>query len=1550
MITRFSEKVEKEDINERNLLNNLKSNNETIKLKALSFAKKNFNYLDNYTIIELAKDIPLYLGDKYSKIVETTLNIILLIYSGNMQEHINGRFTLINIIEKSMVFENKTIYDNCELIINMFLQNMEASEYLSILKSVLKKDSIPRVVNNCFGFINMGLEEFGIRNLNYLKDILPTLEELMKSMNGDIIRGGIYIYKQIYKYMGQGLDESINKLSSISKREIKKFINSWGKIKLTGKRDIGMLQDDENDLEPQINIWAKYTEDWTRRVLIKTSWKDKLPELRNLERDLNVARLAKGNYSKVLEVLKDCTSDPHVLIKIKSIKCIGLLCKGLRKDFKEYISLFNFLLPLFKSNSKRIIEALNDTIEVISAYLKLTDITHNLCDALQDNNPVYKENLINFLEMIIKMKIDNNLIKEVEYFKTHSDKIFLDLTEDAKLEVRTKAKKLLHLLKERLLGMKMSISGSFSSIEKKKHLNKLKSEFSEISDIIQSESFRPSNQNSPVYTRKSTVIKSNVKYNNNKSGIRSSVVIKPLQMKKRNSFLRKDLATSKNFLNSQIKPNSNKNNLLHKNYISTRKLDSYNTNFLLTKREKQKNNSKLQNINLIEPNIEKSIVLSQEDSLIIEKINWDLKKDKLLKNILKVFDLYEDIPYEELNDILMKLKKVTVDFKEVSNSKTFYSFCKFIALKDCVEINEKTFLILKTIISTNLQKGKKMSINFTEKLIQQIGPFRFFKLILNYLTERGFSHKNFINILYQLCQNISPDLLFDAHLVILHRNIQLYFSNMDFLEDFTNLLHHILQPRIYYLKEIYIELSYINFSELQEIEDIDYMKFPEIFYEEMKQLGQDSMAEESNQGIVDITEEVKMLIDFNKMNSRKKKECLDKFLILLLKNPKFKVKKKSYATKIQDLLANCLAGNESNKIILKLLSKIIFLYTHTNKNPQFKFLSKYLSVFIPIFLKDKNNEIRKYFSLSLKRHLMNESTKKIYFYFKLLDDKNINLKLELLELLHEYFDNQSEKVILKIEKNKVFSVLFKLIKTKNSQLKMRTSDLLNFFLSFFSQKDMKSKASKVSKEAFEFVSNFYLLQSHNKIETIDKSIKMMDSRSSFKDSKLKMNRTDSLLSEKKDLSMSRNMIKINKGIRDDFIDFTKLGDLNLAPIIENLSDIIQMIFHFKISEFLRNVLFQNGLNNLTQFETILKKMLEQHIILSPNVIPLFLSLLFNLISNYPNTPVIYDFCLNNLSFFVDSLKTEDDNLFCLESEEFSLFVEVIRKFDFEAIEKIQIQDQIVQNIILYHIQTSEKQDLTDLIRKIDTEKWFETYLVNEKIDDIFEEEDYEQLTNTDKVIYSFAFGTKDSIVDTLLENKFFTDINDLDDEELNDLILAYTFLIKRISKTIFMTNTVNENFLNFILNKFEEVMNLDIENIKDQLLTEIFKTIICILFLEPTFSHPKLQNFIKNIISNVSKEKIARTFTYINFEDEELDNYLNTILVKTLENETTGCLVNITLKAKLLDSVNGRVNCKLNKIGMYLVEVVKTKDRIEEDMREIDHLNDLIEEYNNFEW
>ncbi len=88
-------------------------------------------------------------------------------------------------------------------------------------------------------------------------------------------------------------------------------------------------------------------------------------------------------------------------------------------------------------------------------------------------------------------------------------------------------------------------------------------------------------------------------------------------------------------------------------------------------------------------------------------------------------------------------------------------------------------------------------------------------------------------------------------------------------------------------------------------------------------------------------------------------------LKLLLKFAKFTLKK-SVDLKVQNLWANYIQGNENNKLILRYLGKIIFVYSHANQFQRFRFSSKLIKIFMMTFLKDKNKEIRKYFAFSMK--------------------------------------------------------------------------------------------------------------------------------------------------------------------------------------------------------------------------------------------------------------------------------------------------------------------------------------------------------------------------------------------------------------------------------------------------------------------------------------------------------------------------------------------------------------------------------------------------------
>ena len=62
---------------------------------------------------------------------------------------------------------------------------------------------------------------------------------------------------------------------------------------------------------------------------------------------------------------------------------------------------------------------------------------------------------------------------------------------------------------------------------------------------------------------------------------------------------------------------------------------------------------------------------------------------------------------------------------------------------------------------------------------------------------------------------IPSDLLLDTHLILLNRNLQLYFNNMEYIHDFNDILHSILKPRNYYLLKTFPELNHIEFHDVE---------------------------------------------------------------------------------------------------------------------------------------------------------------------------------------------------------------------------------------------------------------------------------------------------------------------------------------------------------------------------------------------------------------------------------------------------------------------------------------------------------------------------------------------------------------------------------------------------------------------------------------------------------------------------------------------------------------------------------------------------------------
>ena len=93
-------------------------------------------------------------------------------------------------------------------------------------------------------------------------------------------------------------------------------------------------------------------------------------------------------------------------------------------------------------------------------------------------------------------------------------------------------------------------------------------------------------------------------------------------------------------------------------------------------------------------------------------------------------------------------------------------------------------------------------------------------------------------------------------------------------------------------------------------------------------------------------------------------------------------------------------------------------------------------------------------------------------------EKSSDLKLELLFILFEHFDNLTEEKILKINKSKVIKPLLGLLKDKNKEVHAKTEEFLEFLLTFFKKKEINSLVNTSDKLAQDFINKFS--QSHFK--------------------------------------------------------------------------------------------------------------------------------------------------------------------------------------------------------------------------------------------------------------------------------------------------------------------------------------------------------------------------------------------------------------------------------------------------------------------------------------
>ena len=172
-------------------------------------------------------------------------------------------------------------------------------------------------------------------------------------------------YKQAFLFLGEALRPFISKLKKQQVDELEKFYeeNSKNLPQPTKGDDIpsasgggdkpGLsIQIDPYDISDPVEIFNKFHENWTEKVLAQAKWNDKKQMLEDFLSAASAPKLANSNFMHIHAMLKKLLNDANVVVMTLAIKLYGVMAKGLRKHFAGVCKIItSTILSKFKVRS-----------------------------------------------------------------------------------------------------------------------------------------------------------------------------------------------------------------------------------------------------------------------------------------------------------------------------------------------------------------------------------------------------------------------------------------------------------------------------------------------------------------------------------------------------------------------------------------------------------------------------------------------------------------------------------------------------------------------------------------------------------------------------------------------------------------------------------------------------------------------------------------------------------------------------------------------------------------------------------------------------------------------------------------------------------------------------------------------------------------------------------------------------------------------------------------------------------------------------------------------
>ena len=663
---------------------------------------------DDHIFDEYGGELPKLLNDANPGAQEKAIEAFKVYVEKRNGSGIDGKAVVKTLVDKALAPGKPNIK---KITFEAFYAMFEKMDKKEIMEGLVDSINHKNQKVSCAGVqavVDL-LITFGPRKLELLKPFFQSIEKLAASTVSSQRNEAMNFYKEAYKFMGEALKPFISNLKKAQIDELEKFFNECPKelskpiredeaaITTSASGNVGRSASgaiDAYDIADAVDIFKKFNESWSEKVLAKEKWNEKKTMLEELLKDAtNTPRIAASSFPHITNLLKKTLTDSNQQVMITSIKIYGALAKGLRRNLANACkNIMPNILGKLK-DKKPVVEETTKTLENFLYCIGIEEVIDDVKEILADKAPAPKISTMKWIEKYFE-KNSKTPEKLLPAFKGLLP-ILKKLLEDGSAEVRDSS--LQTLAKLKFLLTESLVKESYNDINPTKltRINELVSSFADGKGLDENTKGNSSSLSVTMPTSKKN--KPNLTLNESMEEEKSSIIKKPEFGKKLDN-----------------KPQTSRANAPGAKQLQggLKKVGSMK---LLGSNDANKENQDLTSAvtadeaeaKMVELNVPESIMKGIVDSVWKERQRAIEELSSYIKENVSIMGPYVEHTFKFVQN---KLK----DWKESNLNvvKETFNFILSVCENEELTLNKRSFNIIVPLISGNLADSKYNEICF----------------------------------------------------------------------------------------------------------------------------------------------------------------------------------------------------------------------------------------------------------------------------------------------------------------------------------------------------------------------------------------------------------------------------------------------------------------------------------------------------------------------------------------------------------------------------------------------------------------------------------------------------------------------------------------------------------------------------------------------------------------------------------------------------------------------------------------------------------------------